>query len=74
MCINIKENIHVLDNLFNGFTFEDLLTAVQCNEKEINKNTIKKVFNELLEENTRNAKALLNQNIEQILEVLSNEK
>jgi hypothetical protein len=72
--MNKEKNIHVLDSLFNGFTFEDLLTAIQCNEKIIDKTTIKKVFNELLEENLRNAKALLNQNIDKILEVLSNEK
>ena len=44
----INENLFSVNNqLHSGFTYDDLITAVISNEKEINEQTITKVYREL---------------------------
>ena len=52
--MNNKFPFHVLDDLLNGFTHDDLITAVLSNESVITEQTIKKVFNEMLLDLHRN--------------------
>lgn len=55
------------DSILDGFTFDDLITAVQSNEKEINPQTVTKVFNEILQSQLQDAKFLLKQNMDYII-------
>jgi len=55
------------DNLLRGITFEDLITAVHSNEKEINEQTIRKTFEEMVRTNLVDSKSLLRSNMKSIL-------
>jgi len=55
------------DNLLDPITFDDVITALQCNEKVINEGTVRKVVNEILESNITNFKELLEANISEIV-------
>jgi len=55
------------DWLFRGFTFEDLITALESNEPEINPQTVTKVFNELYKANYQDVLYDLKQNMNLIV-------
>ena len=55
------------DNLLDPITFDDVITALQCNEKVISEGTARKVVNEILESNITNFKELLEANIAEIV-------
>ena len=65
----MKDKFHVLDSLLDGFTHDDLITAVLSNEPVITEQTIKKVFNEMLQESIINAKAVLKANMQEVLKI-----
>lgn len=62
-----KDMFNNYDNLIDGITYDDLITAVQSNEKEVNEKSIKKVFNEILEIQLQDAKFLLDKNMNEII-------
>lgn len=57
----------IMDNLLDGFTFDELITAVQSNEPEINEKTVEKVFNEILQAQLKDARFLLKTKMQNIL-------
>jgi len=65
----LKNKFHVMDDLLDGFTHDDLVTATLSNESEINEQTIKKVFNEILQAQLADAKALLKVNMQEVLKI-----
>jgi len=65
----LKNKFHVMDDLLDGFTHDDLVTAILSNESEINEQTIKKVFNEILQAQLADAKALLKVNMQEVLKI-----
>lgn len=67
----LKEQIHQTDDLLGGFTYEDLIIAVESNEKTYDKTTVMRVFNELLSKNVANAKEELRANLPFILSKLT---
>jgi len=67
--MNNKFPFHVLDDLLSGFTHDDLVTAILSNESVITEQTIKKVFNEMLQEQMNNAKATLKANMQKVLKI-----
>jgi len=67
--MNFKDKFHVMDDLLSGFTHDDLITAVLANEPEINEQTIKKVFNEMLQQQINEAKAVLKVNMQEVLKI-----
>jgi len=67
--MNYKDKFHVLDDLLSGFTHDDLVTAVLANEPAITEQTIKKVFDELLQQQINDAKAILKVNMQEVLKI-----
>lgn len=65
-----SNKFHTKDNILDGFTYEDLIDAIKSNEAIIDKQTIEKVFNEILKEQIKNAKEMLKHNIDNILKEL----
>ena len=65
----MKNKFHVLDDLLGGFTYDDLITAVISNEPVITEQTIKKVFNEILQAQLTDAKAVLKANMQEVLKI-----
>ena len=65
----MKNIFHVLDDLLSGFTHDDLVTAVLSNEQVITEQIIKKVFNEMLQQQINDAKATLKANMQEVLKI-----
>jgi len=65
-----KQYFVLEDDLLSGITFEELITAVESNEKEINEITVKKTFEEMVRTNLVDSKALLRSNMKSILKHL----
>ena len=55
------------DSLLDGFSLEDVIDALNCNEAEINEVVVKRVVNEMLKENLNNLYAVLENNIPEII-------
>jgi len=63
----MKNFINRHDNILHSITYDDIITAVQSNEPEINEKAVKKVFNEILETALQDAKYSLKHDMEFIL-------
>lgn len=64
----IKEAyFHPLDDLLAGITFQDLIVAVESNEKVVNEQSVRKVFKEMLKANVKDAEYELKQNMKRII-------
>jgi len=71
---NNKFPFHVLDDLLSGFTHDDLVTAILSNESVITEQAIKKVFNEMLQQQINDAKATLKANMQEVLKICIDNK
>ena len=60
---------HTLDNILNGFIFQELIDTITHNEQTITEKTIKKVFNEILNIQMKDANYLLNEHMQDILKL-----
>lgn len=63
-----KNKFNINDNLIS-ISFDDLITAVHCNEKIISEDAVRKVFRELTSQALLDAKYSLDENIKDILKV-----
>lgn len=55
------------DNLLDPVTFDDLILALHCNEKVIDKAAIARVIREIMEQRLEDMKFLLKNNTEEII-------
>ena len=55
-------------NILDAYNFDTLLLEVECNLREITKETISKHFEEVLKERVRSAKEVFRNNLNNILE------
>jgi len=55
------------DSLLDGFTFEEVIDALHCNEPEINEAAVHRVVNDMLKENTINMREILKNNVMEII-------
>jgi hypothetical protein len=60
-------DLHELDSLLNGITFDDVLTAVICNEPIIDEKSVRKVIHEIREVCMIEMNELLKKNISRIV-------
>lgn len=58
------------DSILQGFIIEDVIMTVNCNEPVINETIVRKVFDEMLTHAIVNARELLKQNMQVILDDL----
>lgn len=65
--VNLESSYERDQNILDPYSFDILLLEIGCNLREINKETIKKQFNESLESKIRSAKEVFNNNLENIL-------
>ncbi len=68
---DLKFPVSTLDNILAGFTIQDLIDAVYSNEAWKDEIRVKKVFNEFLEAQQKEAKETLRQNMDLILKELN---
>ena len=55
------------DSLMDGFTFEEVINTLNCNEEVINEKTARKIVNEILTIQLTDMNKLLNDNIQEII-------
>ena len=58
------ELISKFDNVLDDITIDEILTTIECNEKEVNAETIKKVYEEILKLRLKDASYMLEKLIE----------
>lgn len=65
---NIDLDSHEIDSaLIDEFTFEDLMLVINCNIKEINEQTVRKEFMELLANKVEETKDVFECNLKNIV-------
>lgn len=69
-----QDKICIHDNILNGFTNDDIITAVLSNEPIINEQTVTKVYNELVRTQLQNARETLQNNMSEILRILKDNR
>ena len=62
----LKDKINRYDDILQGITFDDLITACQCNLREVTAETIKQQFEEMLQANIEDARYIINEQINYI--------
>ena len=60
-------DLNECDNLLDGFTFEQVITALYCGEKIIDKKSVKRVIKEILESQLQDLNCLLENNMNEII-------
>lgn len=64
----LNSDLHEEDNLLDGFTFEQVITALRCNEKTIDEKAVKKVVKEILDSQMEDLQFLLENNMDLIIQ------
>lgn len=60
-------DLSACDNLLDGITFDDLILAVHCNCRDINRMAVHQQLSEILAQRRQDMVHLLEQNIEMIM-------
>lgn len=56
------------DSILEGIDFNELIITLQSNEQEINKETVERVFNDILKQKLEDARYILENHINDIIE------
>ena len=63
----LGEDLHPKDNIFDPITFEDIILALHCNEKVIDRRAIQNVINDIMDVRMQDFDHLINNNINEII-------
>jgi hypothetical protein len=63
----LGEDMHQNDCVFDPITFEQIITALHCNEKIINKNAVLKVVREIMDSRIQDFQYLITNNMQEII-------
>lgn len=64
----LGEDLNTGDSLLDGLTFEDLILAVHCNCRKIDRKAVTDTLKEIIEGRMQDADFLLENNMEAIIE------
>ena len=64
----LGKDMHPKDNILDGITFDDLITAVYCNCNEVNEFTVTNTAKEILKERSEDYMFLLKNNVHEIID------
>ena len=70
----LGKDLHAQDSLFDGFTFQELIDTLCCNEPVIDEVTVRRVANEMLKLRLTDFIFLLDNNIHTIIEAAQKSK
>ena len=62
------------DNILDGFTFDDIILAVRCNCRKVDRAAVLKTAREFLEMRMEDYYYLLNNNLDQIVQIVKDQK
>ena len=60
-------DVHEKDNILDGFTFEDIIIALHCNEPSINEATVRKTVKLIMEQRLQDMNILIDINMNEII-------
>lgn len=63
----LGEDMHPSDCIFDPITFEDIITALQCSEKVIDRKAIQRVINNIMDQRMEDFDYLVNRNANEII-------
>ena len=63
----LGEDMHPNDNIFDPITFEQIITALHCNERVINENAVWGVVREIIDSRLQDFHYLIENNINEII-------
>ena len=63
----LGEDMHQNDCIFDPITFNDIIFALHCNEKVIDRKAIQRVINEIMDSRVQDFDYIINNNINEII-------
>ena len=63
----LGDDIHLNDSIFDQITFADIILALHCNERVIDKDAVKRTAKDILENRLEDYYYLLENNIDEII-------
>ena len=63
----LNEDMHLNDCIFDPITFEQIITALHCNERELNSFAVHRVAREILESRIQDFIYLIDNNTKEII-------
>ena len=63
----LGEDMHPNDNIFDPITFEQIITALHCNERVIDGDAVLKVVREIMDSRIQDFHYLLGNNMQEII-------
>ena len=63
----LGKDVHLLDSLFDGFTFDDVIVALQCGEPIIDEDAVWKIVRSIVASQLQDMESLLQNNMREII-------
>lgn len=63
----LGEDMHQTDNIFDPITFEQIITALHCNERVIDEHSVLKVVREIMDSRIQDFHYLITNNMQEII-------
>ena len=70
----LGEDLATYDNILDGFTFDDIITAARCNCRIVDENAIRRTAREILEQRMIDYKYLLENNLREMIEEVKKQR
>lgn len=70
----LGEDLIPSDNILDGFTFDDIILAVRCNFRTVDRAAVLKTAREYLEMRMEDYNFLLRNNLDQIVQIVKDQK
>lgn len=70
----LGEDLIPSDNILDGFTFDDIILAVRCNCRTVDRAAVLKTAREILEMRMEDYNYLLRNNMDEIVQIVKDQK
>ena len=70
----LGDDLITSDNILDGFTFDDIILAVRCNCRTVDQAAVLKTAREILEMRMEDYNFLLRNNLDQIVQIVKDQK
>lgn len=70
----LGDDLITSDNILDGFTFDDIILAVRCNCRTVDRAAVLKTAREILEMRMEDYNYLLRNNLDEIVEIVKKQK
>ena len=70
----LGQDLIPFDNILDGFTFDDIILAVRCNCRTVDRAAVLKTAREIMEQRMYDYNYLLRNNLDEIVEIVKKQK